>query len=213
MSHRLEDDRGFTLVELSVTLILSSMVVGTFVTMFFSFSQNAADVTGKAEHQETARGVMVDLVVELRQAVPPGPNADPIAALTGDGITFYTTDIGSSAPVKVVYQRSDCVVGECELHVSRYASTGVSQGAYTFSTAPYEQTLLLGGVLADQPLFAGRRWSGTPKTLTTIASCNGTTVSCAFPLVAITLRSRPANTSAGARTPFEIREEVRLRNG
>ncbi|MFH1104103.1 MAG: prepilin-type N-terminal cleavage/methylation domain-containing protein [Actinomycetota bacterium] len=209
---RLRDDQGFTLIELSVAMILSSMVVGTFVTMFFSFSQNAADVTGNAQHQEDARGVMVDLVIELRQAVAPGPNDDPIASMTGDGITFYTIEIGSSAPVKVVYQRSNCVAGECQLRVTRYASTGMSGDSYTFSTTPYAESLLLSGVLNDQALFAGQRWSGTPKTLTSITSCNGTSVSCAFPLVSVTLRSLPFGTSEGARTPFEVHEEVRLRN-
>jgi len=208
----LRDDRGFSLIELSVALILSSMVVGTFVTMFFSFSQNAADVTGKAQHQEDAREVMVELVIELRQAVAPGPNDDPIASMTADGITFYTVEIDSSAPVKVVYQRSNCVEGECQLRVTRYASTGMSGDSYTFSTTPYEQSLLLNGVLNDQALFAGQRWSGTPKALTSITSCNGTTVSCAFPLVSVTLRSRPSGTSEGARTPFEVHEQVRLRN-
>ena len=208
----LRDDDGFTLIELSVAMILSSMVVGTFVTMFFSFTQNAADVTGKAQQQEDARGVVVGLVVGLRQAVQPGPNSDAIASLTADGITFYTTDVGSSTPIKVSYVRSNCVAGECELHVSRFASTGISGGTYTFSSTPYEQSLLLAGVLDDQPLFAGEQWSGTPKTLQVVPSCDGTTVSCSFSLVSVTLRSRPSDTSEGARTPFEVREEVRLRN-
>ena len=212
LAARLRDDRGFSLIELSVALVLSSMVVGTFVTMFFSFSQNAADVTGKADHQEEAREVIVAMVVELRQAIPPGPNDDPISVLNADAITFFTTEIGSTAPIKVVYQRTNCVAGECELYVTRYPSTGMAAGAYVFSTNPSEHTLLLDGVLSDQPLFAGMRWAGNPKTLNTIASCNGTSTSCAFPLVSVTLRSRPSNTSEGARAPFEVREEVRLRN-
>jgi len=212
IARALRDDRGFSLVELSVALMLSSMVVGTFVTMFFSFSQNAADVTGRADSQEQAREVLVEMVVEIRQAVAPGPNSDPIATMTADGITFYTTEIGSAAPVKVAYQRTACDHGECELHRQRYASNGITQGTYTFSGTPFEQSLLLTGVLADVPLFSGGRWSGNPKTLSTVTSCNGTSVSCAFPLVSITLRSYPANTSEGARTPFEMQEQVRLRN-
>jgi prepilin-type N-terminal cleavage/methylation domain-containing protein len=212
IADRLHEDTGFSLIELSVALILSSMVVGTFVTMFFSFSQNAADVTSNADHQQEARGVMVDLVVELRQAVVPGPNDPPIVSLGANAITFFTTEIGSSSPIKVVYQRTNCSAGECELRVSRYASTGVSHGTYTFSTTPFEQSLLLTGVLDDQPMFVGERWAGNPKTLTDIASCDGTQVSCDFPLVAVTLRSQPSGTSEGARVPYEIREEVRLRN-
>src|SRR3990172_11543237 len=96
----LRDDDGFTLIVLSVAMILSSMVIGTFVTMFFSFTQNAADVTGKAQQQEDARGVVVGLVVGLRQAVQPGPNSDAIASLTADGLPFYPTDVGSAPAIQ-----------------------------------------------------------------------------------------------------------------
>ena len=206
------DDRGFSLVELSVALLLSSMVVGTFVTVFFAFSQNAADAAGRADHQEATRAVISEMVVELRQAVAPGPNADPIMALNADGITFYTTQVGSGTLMKVVYERTNCIGGQCQLFVSRYGTSGVSSGTYDFNSTPFEQSLLLEAVLDDQPLFSGERWSGNPKTLSTVSSCDGSTVSCAFPLVAVTLRALPVNISEAAHAPFEVHEEVRLRN-
>lgn len=216
MSRRLRslwrEDAGFSLVELSVALILSSLIVGTLVTLFFAFSQNVGDTTGKADHQGLAREMIAGIVVELRQAVVTDPNGYAIESLDADRLVFYTMPIDGGTPVRVAYERTDCLEGECELWVRRYAVDGLENGRYTFVGTPFETSFLLSGVLSDQPLFTGVTWSGTPKIKTPVASCGGSSRACSFPLVGITLRSRPIGTSDGARASLEIREEVRLRN-
>jgi prepilin-type N-terminal cleavage/methylation domain-containing protein len=209
---RLDDDSGFTLVEMSVALILSAMVVATFVSVFFSFSQNAGDANGKAEHQEQARQVIARLVVDLRQAVAADPNGQVIESLGPDRLVFYTMMRDGDTPIRVVYERANCASAECELLVERYAATDFDDGAYAFATTPYEETRLMSGVLADQSLFIGMDWVGDPKVKTSITACGGSGPACSFPLVSVTLRSMPLNTSEGGRTPLEIREEVRMRN-
>lgn len=209
---KFRDDSGFTLVEMSVALILSAMVVGTFVSVFFAFSQNAGDATGKAEHQEQARQVMARLVVDLRQAVAAEPNGWPIESLAADRLVFYTMTRDGDSPIRIVYERADCEAGECELVVSRFAATEFTDGTYTFASTPFEVSPLLGGVLADEPLFGGIDWVGDPKSKAPIAECGGSGPDCSFPLVSITLRSLPFATSEGGRTTLEIREEVRMRN-
>jgi len=208
---RIREEGGFTLVEMSVALILSAMVVGTFVSVFFSFSQNAGDTTAKAEHQEMSRQIVASLVVDLRQAVRAEANGYPIESLAPDRLVFYTISRDATEPVRVIYERIGCVEGECTLQVSRFAAVGFEDGDYEFSGAAFEQHALMRGVLADQPLFGGFDWVGDPKVKTTIVSC-GSGADCDFPLVSIALRARPFGTSAGARTTLEIREEVRLRN-
>ena len=209
---KFEDDSGFTLVEMSVALILSAMVVAAFVSVFFSFSQNAGDANARAEHQEQARQVLARLVVDLRQAVTVDPNGQVIESLDPDHLVFYTMMRDDTAPIRVVYERANCVAAECELVVKRYAATDFDQGVYAFAGAPYEETRLMGGVLADQPLFGGMDWLGDPKVKTPITACGGSGPACSFPLVSVTLRSMPLNTSEGGRTPLEVREEVRMRN-
>lgn len=208
----LKEDSGFTLVEMSVALILSAMVVATFVSVFFSFSQNAGDTNAKAEHQEQARQVLARLVVDLRQAVTADPNGQVIESLDADSLVFYTMMRDADTPIRVDYSRANCVGGECELVVQRFAATDFDDGAWAFASVPFEETPLLGGVLADQPLFGGMDWLGDPKVKTLISSCGGSGPACSFPLVSVTLRSVPLHTSEGARTPLEIHEEVRMRN-
>jgi prepilin-type N-terminal cleavage/methylation domain-containing protein len=212
MSMKFEDDSGFTLIEMSVALILSAMVVATFVSVFFSFSQNAGDANGQAEHQEQARQVIARVVVDLRQAVTADPNGRVIESLTADRLVFYTMVRDQDLPIRIVYERSGCVAGECELVVKRYAVTDFNEGTYTFASTPFEESHLMAGVLADQPLFGGLDWVGDPKVKTTVAACGGSGPECDFPLVSVTLRSVPFGTSEGGRTPLEIREEVRMRN-
>lgn len=208
---RLRGDGGFSLVELSVALILSGIVVGTLVTVFFAFSQNAGDASGKAEHQAQAREAVAEMVTELRQATLADPTAGAVRRLSGDLLDFYSLPVGGGNPVRIVYERMDCVEGRCELWVRRYASTAGENGRFVFAATPYEQSMVLTGVLADQPIFAGADWVGDPKAKVRVSGCTVDEL-CDFPLVEITLRSRPSAVSEGARTVLEITEEVRLRN-
>lgn len=212
MKRRLDSDAGFSLVELGVALALSGMVVGTLVTVFLSFSQNVGDSERRAEHQALSRELIAEIVVELRQAMRANPNGDPVESVGPDQLAFYTIQVGSSEPVRTVYERTDCSAGICELWVTRYAVDTFVSGVYTFLSTPREESFLLGGVLEDQPLFYGIDWVGDPKVQVHAASCGGL-VACDFPLVGITLRSYPLNTSDGARQVLEIQEEVRIRNG
>lgn len=205
------EDSGFSLVELSVALILSGVVVGTLVTLFAAFSQNVGDASGRAELQGLARGLVGDMVVELRQATQADPNAGAVVRLSPDLIDFYTVPVGGSEPVRVIYERLDCVSGTCDLWVRRYSVESFTNGRYVFRAAPFQQTLLLAGVLADEPLFHGIAWQGNPSTRTTVTSCGGESP-CNFPLVGVTLRAQPNSTTRGSAIPLEVREEVRMRN-
>ena len=209
--HRLREEAGFTLVELSVALILSGMVVGTLVTVFAAFSQNAGDASSRAEAQSQVRALVSEMVVELRQAVRSDPNQEAILRLDPDLIDFATVPVGATEPIRVVYERLDCLDGLCDFWVRRYAAASFTAGRWAFQATPYQQSLVLPGVLADEAMFHGITWSGDPLERISVASC-GDAVPCTFTLVGVTVRALPLNASIGAAAPLEVREEVRLRN-
>lgn len=209
---RLGDESGFSLVELMVSLILSGMIAMSLIAVFSSLSQNSADLTANAAAQSDAREIVADMVVEIRQASPPHPNLQAIEELTADRLAFSTSRYDGDGLIRVVYERSGCVEALCELYVYRYPSVGVHQDEIIFASEPTESSLLLGQVMNDQPLFTGIAYVGDPLVRTETSSCRQQSAPCLFPVVAVTLRARPVNTSAGGMRPVELREEVRLRN-
>ncbi len=207
------DDRGFTLVELSLAMLMGALISGVMVGVIFSLSQNAADSGRTAELQSTVRSLVAEIVVEIRQARPATANGDAIESLDADTLVFYTDRAEFDGPERVVYERKDCSGGFCELWVSRYAATAGSDPNWTFGDTPFEESFLLGLVRNDTPLFRGVEWAGTPKTETFVSSCDGTPGQpCDFPLVYMQVRANPANTSTGADQVFEVVEEVRIRS-
>lgn len=195
-----------------MTLILSAMVTASMVGVFMAFSQNSGDVVGRADHQAAAREMIVDIVVEIRQALPAHPNGQPIEEIREGELEFYTVAYGAESPVRVRYERRDCVDGECELWVTRWNAVPGTGPEWEFYDDPREVNFLIAGVLSDQPLFFGVDWQGDPKSRVTVAECGGGLTACAAPIVGITLRARPLRTSEGARAAIELNEEVRIRN-
>ena len=209
---RLGDDSGFSLVEVSVALVLSSLIATTFVSLFIGFSQNAGDLAGRGEVQEKSRSVISNQVVEIRQAIRADLNGEAIEALDSNRLAFYTQNYVSNEIERVVYERMDCVEDECELWVYKYALDETVNGVSTFLATPYVSNFLMGKVLDDQPLFVGVEYSGDPITKSEISGCDGGATRCNFSVVGITLRARPYPTSGGALTPIELHEEVRVRS-
>jgi len=209
----LREDRGFTLVELSLTMVVAAIVTGAMVGVFYSLSQNAADSERTAELQQSVRSMVAEVVIEIRQATRVDANGDPIESLTADRFVFYTDRAEIDGPERVVYERTDCSGGFCELWVRRYAAVAGSGPEWQFSTEPFEESFLLGLVRNDAAMFRGVEWTGDPKTQTFVLSCDADSgPACDFPLVSLVVRANPANTSVGANAVFEVVEEVRLRN-
>jgi len=203
---------GFSLVEVTVAMILSSMIAASLVTVFYSFSQNSGDLAAKSNVQSAVRAVISQQVVALRQALRADLNGDAVEALSSNRLVFYTQNYATSQIERVVYERRECVEGECELWVYKYALESTDGIVTIFATTPYDSSFLMGKVLSDQPLFVGIEYIGDPLTKTETSFCDGGSVACDFPVVGITLRARPNPASGGATSPVEIRDEVRIRS-
>jgi len=214
LRERAADEDGFTMVELSVAMLLTVMIMTALVSVFYAFSQNAVDQGQHAELQREMRTVMSELVMDLRQAVAPSESASayPIESLTADRIVFYTDQHESEGPERTVYERTDCLAGFCELWVTRYAAVPGTGPNWDFAETPFEESFLLGRVRSDEAMFRVADWTGDPKTKTYGSSCGGAAPRCDEPIVAVSLRAIPTGTSAAAASTFEIVEEVTLRN-
>jgi prepilin-type N-terminal cleavage/methylation domain-containing protein len=200
---------GFTLVEMAVALALSAIVAASFTGVIYSLSQNAGDAGRNADLQRTGRLVVAEMVIDLRQAEAVSPNGDPIESLSADRIVFYSDRDETEGPERIIYERTACAVGLCELRVTRYPAVAGSGPEWEFATAPFEEQVVMERVRNDQPLFRGATWTGTPATKTFVSACAGT---CRFSLVVIRVRALPELTSVGAAQTLEITEEVELRN-
>jgi prepilin-type N-terminal cleavage/methylation domain-containing protein len=209
---RLKSDSGFSLIELSVAMILSSMISASLIAVFYSFSQNSGDLAAKSNVQQSARAVISAQVIEIRQAIRADLNGEAVEAISADRLAFYTQNYVSGEIERIVYERTDCAEGECELWVYRYSMLSTDGIQTTFNTVPYDASFLMGNVLNDKPMFFGIRYVGDPLTKVETPSCDGASIDCDFPVIGITLRARPYPTSGGASTPVELHEEVRIRS-
>jgi type II secretory pathway pseudopilin PulG len=212
MSTGRRDEHGFTMVELSVALMLTVLILSALFGVFYAFSQNAADQGRQAALQRESREAMAEMVTWLRQSVGKAPGEHPVESLTADRIVFYSDVDERDGPERVVVERTDCSDGFCQLNTIKYGAVAGSGPEWTFEAQPLAEVFMLARVHDDVPLFQGVTWVGDPKVKAHVAACGGTQPRCRFPIVAITLRAEPTGTSEGARLTFEMREEVTLRN-
>jgi len=105
------DQRGLTLVELLVVMVILSVVTTMLVTIFINLQGAYGFTVNSAHAREDARGAMETMVAHIRNAQVPttGPHAgmSPIVSAAGDSISFYTTHGtagGTGTPVLVRYR-------------------------------------------------------------------------------------------------------------
>jgi len=203
---------GYTIVELSMSMLISSMIFGSMVSVIYSFTQQAGDSARSTNLQQTSRELVAEMVVELRQAVKVEPNGHPVESLSSSKLVFYSDRLEPEGPERIVYERKDCANGSCELWVSRYPAVPGTGPWWTFSETPLQSGMVLHRLPDDEPLFEGAFWEGDPPSKSQVNLCGPSGPECDFPLVQITFRSRPIGVSAGADFTLEVQEEVRLRN-
>ncbi len=212
MRRLLRFENGFTLVEMAVSMAITSLILAAVVSVFYSFSQNAADSTKTAELHQTLRSIGSAVVLELRQAVPVDQSGNPVQELGPDRIEFTTDRDEMEGPERIVYERVNCGAEGCQFRVQRFAAVPDTGPDWQFSTEAYEDAVLVEGVEASGAMFRGFEWIGDPVEKTAVSQCGDGYRSCDFPLVEVRLSAVPMLVSEGASIPVEIVEEVRLRN-
>lgn len=217
-------DRGITVVELSLTTLLLTMVLASFYAAFNGFLRDVGFQTRQAEAQQQTRPVLRDLVTRLRQAEPPDTSASegqPVGYLRWDTMRFYT-DLSplDGKPEQVTYEAINCDAEDsCELQFTIRVPTNDGPD-FTYPVAPTSQRILLPRIHASdagEQLFSAAQYIGEPSVRTDVTECDreGELVDvpdgpCEFQLVVVDLRVDPS--SLPNPRVFEVHEEVRIRN-
>lgn len=215
------DQRGLTLTEMSVTVMVMGIALASLSSLMLGFFGDVQTQLALSDAEREVRPVIREMVVEVRQAVPPSEAATavPVLEMAWNKLVFYSDRLPlDGIPEQHTYLLVNCSNGDanggtCDLERTVVnADPSSVPPTFTFGSLPPErQEILLTSVLADpsEPLFHGVEWTGTPPTRSTVASCDAAS-RCRFPLVVIDLRVDPSIRENPG--DYEIHEEVRLRN-
>jgi type II secretory pathway pseudopilin PulG len=212
----MKDERGMTLIEVTVAGALSTIIAAAMITMFISLNGNVALQESRANATTEAGTAVSELVVELRQAVDLDGDGFVVASLDGDWSSLdlqFAADryAGDPGPEWYRYRLDNCSGGLCDLVRDRTVADTGSGPNWTFSSDPMSnvvaQNVIVDGV---DHLFEGVSWStGSEET---VDFCGDAFHACEFLMVRIRLRVEPDRLDTGVE-PVEVVEDVRLRNG
>jgi prepilin-type N-terminal cleavage/methylation domain-containing protein len=217
------DQRGLTLTEMTVTVMVMGIALASLSALLLGFFDDVQTQLALSDAEREVRPVIREMVVEVRQAVPPSEAATavPVLEMAWNKLVFYSDRLPlDSVPEKHTYELINCTNGNnggmCDLQRTVVtADVSSVPPVFTYANNTVErQEIVLTSVLADPylttgPLFHGVVWTGNPAVRTTVSVCDGV-VRCDFPLVIIDLRIDPSVKENPG--DYEIHEEVRLRN-
>ena len=216
-------DKGFSTLELSLTIAIMTMVLTAFYGAYNGFLRDVAFAEQLAEVERRTRPALNELTIELRQATPPNSAAagQPVELLNEDRIVFYSDRADVAGPERISYDKVNCDDGVCELQKSIiFADAGSSYPDWTYDIAggPDVTLTVIPRVAEDVVLFTGRTVNSTGNFVDQVlcdrrGELGNGGISCNFDQVFVQLEvvPRAADTSTVPRN-FEIEEEVLLRN-
>jgi len=215
-------ESGFSTLELTLTIMIMTMVMGAFYGAYNGFLRDIAFAEQLAQVERRSRPALNELTIELRQATPPNTaaNGQPIEVLTENLVVFYSDRASAPGPERIRYEFVNCANQLCELQKTMiFADTGSQYPDFTYDVAggPDVTTTVIPRIPQDLVMFVGRRL--TSAGVVNQPSCDRFdllglgAVSCAFSQVVVTLEvvPRAADTSIVPRN-FVVVEEVQLRN-
>lgn len=160
--HTRRSQRGFTLVELLLGIVLSG-IFGLALLAFFSSSRNQATThENQAMSQSQARSALERITSELRQAISPdGGFTPPVISLSPTAIEFYYDGRRAASDLTIKPQRVRYRIVGTDL--LRDAQTPVGAAPpYSYSTYGPTVTVVSGIANGANPMFAGKDANGAP---------------------------------------------------
>jgi type IV pilus assembly protein PilW len=210
----LQDDRGFTLVELLVSMVLGLLVLGIIVSTGTLLGSNAASTNKVTSAQDQGRIAITTLTADLRSAGTIGAVAttpvSPIVSASSSDLVVSAPPSGGT-PVFVRYCTATVGSGSsATVGLRRLTYTGPAYpaaGSVPACPASSTTTLPAGwtyGSVVDAGLTAGT----TPFTYQCATSgCNTATTPAAIGAVGVALRI-----DDGRATPLTLDSAIALRN-
>lgn len=137
----LSDERGFTLPELLITMLVGTIVLMAALMVLDRSFTASGEIADRTDALQRARTAMNRITTQLRSQICVGQQNDPIVAGTGDSVTFYAdlSDGSSSSQIKrrtLTYNPSTDSITE-----SVIAGSGTYPNL-TFTAAPVTSTIL-----------------------------------------------------------------------
>ena len=206
----LRTDRGMTIIESSVAVIILGVLLGAIYSIVIRVNRDAGDQVAIANTESTLREAAHGIDVELRQATADTDNGSPIQYLAWDEIQFLSYLNGGSDLHLFRYRlQGTCATG-CDLEKALFAPIPSSDPP-AYQSSPLFTEVQVSGILAStaDPVFVGQEWvSGS---LSPISNCDeSSSPDCDFNLVEINLRADP--NALGTDVEVVITEPVMVRN-
>jgi prepilin-type N-terminal cleavage/methylation domain-containing protein len=211
------DERGFTLVELMVTIFIATIVFGAVLTMIEVSTRNQARVTARVDANQRARPVMTRLIDRLHSAcVAPGI-APVLAGSTSSSMSFLSKSGSAVSPTPDLYT---VTLSGTTLSESRYLATGGSAPSWTFSSTPTSTRQLIAGVgtgaigspPAAVPLFRYYKFIGGQVSTTPLPTPLSATDASRTVQVDVAFSTNPAqNGSRDANAAVTLADSATLR--
>ncbi len=206
------DERGFTLVEMLVGMVIGIAVLGGVVTLVTVTARSSGRISERVAADQVARPMVQRVMTELHSAcISPGL-APILPGSTGSSISFIHGTGAEVAPTPV--KRTISLSGG-DLGDAVYAKTGGTAPDWTFASSPTSTYLLLSrvGTIGSTPLFRYYAYengaiSDTPLPVPLSSDDAARTVEVAMSL---TVSPATSATSAEAGTPIELTNSALVR--
>lgn len=204
---------GYSLIEVMVATLITTMVAAVFFGIFSQFSNDALRQERRGNALDEVRPAIAEIIIELRQAVDVDGNPAVVGSLDADwddlDLVFYSDRFADTeGPERFRYFLTNCEGSLCELQREVTPADAGTGPDWTHTATP-TGSRVLSNVLTDgsEPLFSGVSWRGGTEEVT--LEC-GTSPTCLFEVLRIRLRVDPEPNRENA--VIEIDEDVRFRN-
>jgi prepilin-type N-terminal cleavage/methylation domain-containing protein len=145
----LRDERGFTLIELMVAMIMATILTMAAVSFLIFTGEDVSHITARVGVDQTGRVALQRVMSELHSSCV-GPSIVPIQAGSNENDVMFVSESGEKSTVgvymhEIVYKKASGTTPGT-LTEKTYESTGGTAPNYTWSAIPTTTTQLLTGI-------------------------------------------------------------------
>lgn len=150
--HGAADERGFTLIEVSVAMLLTGIIFTALVTVMTATSNEATRQFSTVDATQRARVMVARIESELQSACLTSGVTPIQAGSTGSSLVFVSAFGNAAQPTPIEHVIS---YSSGTLTDAQYAVSGGSAPDWTFATTPTVTNTLLSGVAqsGSTPVF------------------------------------------------------------
>lgn len=209
-----DDEQGFSLIEVMLASLIGALIAGAFVTLFIAFSRTVTNQENRALSMAELRPSLEQLLIDVRQAVDVDDSGYIVEALgsnwTSTNLVIYSDRLlDAEGPERIRYYLDECSGGLCVLKREVTLADPGSGPMWSYTAAPSARAVIHDVITGGaDPLFLGVDMTGGVESLST--GCD-TSSPCDFDLLRLALRVDPTP-GFDADSDLVVNEQVRIRN-